>query len=93
MARKKAKVVDDPEAPVETEVLSDAIVKISRGMRSLLASGINKRAIVVLLHDAAPSRGNRGKPSKRAIEDVIDCLGDLENRYITPRLQTTRRNR
>lgn len=63
-------------APPETEPvnLADLIEKVSDGFRSLLASGLNRDAIVVLLHDET------GVPRKQ-INAVLDGLGALKRNY------------
>jgi hypothetical protein len=62
-------------APPETkEVLADAILKISVGVTSLIDSGLNRKAIVVLLRDATGL-------GKRDIEMVLDALKNLSRDY------------
>lgn len=65
-------VKSDP--PESTEILAEAITKISDGFTSLLASGLNKHAIVVLIQDAT-------KLSRRDIEKVLDALPRLKGWY------------
>jgi broad specificity phosphatase PhoE len=60
--------------PPEPEPLADAIRKVSEGMQRLLRSGLNKNAVVVLLHDYC-------RVGKRDIEKVLDSLGKLEAAY------------
>jgi hypothetical protein len=62
---------DPPETP---EVLAMAITDISDGMKRLLASGLNRKAIEVLLFDAT-------HVPKRQITKVIDALGDMKRDY------------
>jgi len=68
-----AKVVQS-DPPVEKEVLAEAIVNISKGMTGLLKSGLNKRAITLLIQDHTGL--NRG-----AITAVLDALPQLEKMY------------
>jgi hypothetical protein len=86
MTKPKREVVieQDPEAPVEKAVLATTIVRISEAMAKLLSSGLNERAIVVLLHDAIPARGKyggQGKITRSEIQSVLDALRDLKRRY------------
>lgn len=46
---KNIKVVQDPEKPVEKEVLAEAIIKISKSFGQLLSSGLNRKAIIALI--------------------------------------------
>ena len=67
-------VVQQGEEKIETEVLAQAIVKISEGFLRLKRSGLNRRAIVVLVKDA----------SGVGITDilkVLDALEDLRGMY------------
>ena len=51
--KKPIKVEQDPEKPVETKVLAQAIVDIGKAARALADSGLNQKAIVVLVaHDS-----------------------------------------
>ncbi len=78
MARVNVKVKQDEEKPVEKEVLAEAIVNIGKATNRLIASGINKRAIIVLLHDYL-----NAKVGKRDIELVLNALPELERAYCT----------
>lgn len=58
--------VDEP--PVTKEVLAQAIVNISKSFDRLLKSGLNKRAIIILIaHD-----------TKLGIGQIENVLGSLE---------------
>lgn len=68
-------VLDQAEdEPVERHILATAIVKISEAAEALKKSGLNQRAIVVLLSD-------KTKIAKGLIEDVLDGLADLKRDY------------
>ena len=60
------------DAPIQAEVLADAIVSISRAAETLSRSGLNRRAIVVLLRDMLP------QVNKLEIGLVLDALPQLE---------------
>lgn len=78
----KTKVKQDPENPVQKEVLAEAIVEISKAMKKLLSSGLNRRAIVVLIKDSVPSPGYGKKSiSKTDIINVLDAIEDLSRNY------------
>ncbi len=81
---KPLNVRQDPEKPVEREVLAVAIVSISDAMNRLLRSGLNRRAIVALLYDFT-------KVPKRSIEDVLDGLDELKNKYTSAGASAKRR--
>jgi hypothetical protein len=63
-------VKQDPEEIIEKAVLAKAIVDISTAMKKLLASGLNRRAMVCLVHDSC----SVGKPDIRAVLDSLESL-------------------
>lgn len=65
------------DAPIAAKEIAQAIVKISQAMGMLLSSGLNRRALLVLLCDYT------GVP-KRQIAKVIDGLEHLKIEYCTP---------
>jgi hypothetical protein len=70
--KKRVVLKDDPDSPVvEQVVLTKAILEISASMKKLLKSGLNKRAVIVLVHDSCV---NVGKPSIRAVLDSLETL-------------------
>lgn len=76
--RKAGKVVvkQDEENMVARPVFAQAIVDMSKSLQKLLSSGLNRKAVVVLVaHDA--------KISKRDVEDVLVSLEDLAKTYCT----------
>ena len=66
--------VTEPEDEQQEEDLAKAIRSISRSARKLTKSGLNRRAMVVLLADAT-------KLPRRDIESVLDSLDELADRY------------
>ncbi len=66
--------VDNPEPVIERPILAQAIVDLSAAAEKLLASGLNRKAIIVLLHDAT-------KQGKREIEYVLNALESLAHDY------------
>lgn len=68
------KVKQDPNAPVEREILAEAIVRMSKSVQALRSSGLNERAIVALLHDHC-------RLPKSDIERVLHSLDQLAKDY------------
>lgn len=62
------------EPPESTEILAEAIVSIGNAAGKLLSSGINKKAIVILLQAQT-------KLPQRDIKLVLDSLPQLERWY------------
>ena len=65
-------VKSDP--PQTTEILAEAIVRIGDAAEKLNKSGINRKAIEVLLHDATGL-------ARRDIKVVLDALPRLRGWY------------
>ena len=60
--------------PESTEILAEAIVRISESMEKLLASGVNMNAILILVsHDT--------KIGKSTIKKVFDSMKRLKGWY------------
>ena len=78
-------VVNDPDKPVHRQILSEAIVRISAAMKMLIGSGLNRRAIVVLVHDAIATDSRGRKIGLMQIGEVFDALEELEDRYCIKR--------
>lgn len=62
------------DPPESTEILAAAITRLGEGMRRLEESGINEKAIIVLLQDATGL-------SKRDIKTIIDAQRRLAGWY------------
>lgn len=65
---KTVKIIQDETAPVEREVLAQAIIHISNSFTRLLKSGMNKRAIIILI----------AYDTKLGIGQIENVLGSLE---------------
>lgn len=65
-------VKSDP--PETREILAEAIVRLGDAVKQLDNSGLNRRAIVLLLQDAT-------KLSKRDIETVLNAIPRLRGWY------------
>lgn len=74
---KTVKVVQppDPAEEVPAEVLAQAILDISEGMKKLNGSKLKRRAIVLLIHD-------QSKVSCSNINLVLDSLDTLKETWI-----------
>jgi len=78
MSRKtKVPVIQqDPENIIETPVLAQAIVDISKSVRKALSSGLTRKAIIVLI-------AHTSKMPMRDIDIVINNIEDLERTWLT----------
>lgn len=76
MKKKDIVIEQDPEAPVAQEVLAQAIVDISAAAKKLCKSGLNKKAIVVLVAHSS------GRP-QYVVGLVLDALEQLAKDYTT----------
>lgn len=81
MPKTQLNITQDPDKIVSKDLLATAIVKISDSMRQLLASGLNRKAIVVLVHDSIPKSGYGPSIGKRDVEAVFGALEQLKERY------------
>jgi hypothetical protein len=66
--------VKKSDPPESTEILADSIVRISESLDKLSESGLNHKAIVILIQAAT-------KLSKRDIEAVLDAQKRLAGWY------------
>lgn len=73
-AARGATVVQNPDAPVPREVLATSLVRIAEAFQKLRASGLNRRAIVILV--SASSGQGRG-----VVEHVLNALESLRKDY------------
>lgn len=75
MATRKVLVKQEPEKPVEVEVLAAAIVEIGKAAKRLAQSRLNRKAVVVLLaHDTGLGQGT--------IKTVLDGMESLEATFL-----------
>jgi hypothetical protein len=68
----KVNVKQQDDKPVAAEVIAQALVDISDGMKRLSNSGLKRKAIVALIHD-------QSKIGKREIEIVLNNLESLRH--------------
>jgi hypothetical protein len=64
-----------PEREIPTEIIAQAIVDISRGMRQINAGRLTRKAVLILLSSASGI-------GQRDISCVLDNLAALEAIYI-----------
>lgn len=78
------KQTKDAEVPVE--VLADAIVAISAGVKKMRAGRLTEDAIILLIQNAAPSikKGYSGKQpiSQKTVRAVLQGMEALERTYL-----------
>lgn len=72
--KQNIKVVKNAEKPESKEILAEAIVRIGAALDALSKSGLNERAIVVLIQAET-------KISLRDIRDVLGALRKLKGWY------------
>lgn len=73
----KVTIKTNPDAPVSTEILADAILAIAQGTRKLRAGRLQDRTLCMLIADAAPKYGKY--PAKHvSIKDVRAVLDGIE---------------
>jgi 2-phospho-L-lactate guanylyltransferase (CobY/MobA/RfbA family) len=70
----KTRIEVKPEPTVTKEMLSTSICKLSDAANELLNSGLNEKAILVLLSDYT-------KISKKTVKKVLDAMGQLRAEY------------
>lgn len=76
---KKPEIVqaaDEPE--VAAEIIAQSIVNIAEAVRKLLAAGLKKRAILVLLRDSSGV-------GMSEIDRVLTAAAELDKTYVTKR--------
>lgn len=74
MPRPIVNVTQDKAHPIAKDVLAKEICKLSDNTSKLLQSGLNQKAIIVLLRDATGL-------SKTKINLVLNALGQLRTDY------------
>jgi len=76
-------VLSEGEEVAETvEILADSIVKISNGFNKVVASGLNNRALVILLQDAIGA----SNITRTQILLVLQQLPELKDLYVKKKM-------
>lgn len=68
-----------PADEVPTEVIADALVRISEGIAKLRSGRLNDKALVLLIQHACPSQD---RPSISTIRTVLDAVENLRGEYV-----------
>lgn len=82
----RVNVVQQPDNPIEKNIVAAAIISISEGMAALQKSGLTFEAIVVLTQHNCRRVGKGYKATKPTIPEiraVFESLCDLKRTYIT----------
>lgn len=85
MKTTKIEVKQDPENQVPIQIIADAIVSISNGIKKLLSGPLSERALIILLTEACPrmGKGYHSKPvTSTHVKAVLKGLQDLERQFI-----------
>lgn len=78
MSKPNITVVKDAANPEPLELMAKSVIQVAEGFEQLNRSSLNRRAIVVLLHDGI----GQGKITKTQINLVLDNLPRLKAWYI-----------
>jgi len=82
----KIKVVKSKENPEPTQVLAEAIIKISESMERLSkTSGLNQKALIILIQAHCETvwiSGTRKKPSQGEIKVILESMRTLKGWYL-----------
>ncbi len=73
--RAKITVKQDDEKPVSREVLAKAIVDMSEAATRLTSSGLNRKAVIILLSESSGV-------NRTDIKHVLDCMESLQTTYL-----------
>lgn len=77
-----SEVVEDELTEAErVEELAARIESIAEGFQNVLDSGLNMRALVLLIHDSIPAAR---RPTKGQIREVLEALPNLASLYLDP---------
>lgn len=72
----KTKLIQKPNEPeVPAEILAQSIETVSNGMRKILNTRLNKRALMLLIRDACSL-------SLTEVEKVLDAIENLDKRFL-----------
>lgn len=79
---KKVKVIQDEAKPIATEVIADAIVAISDGIKKLRSGRLNDKALFLLIQTASPARNNYQKVGIYEVRAVLEGIESLESTFL-----------
>ena len=79
----KIKVIKNKENPEPTQILAEAIIKISNAMEKLSKeSGLSEQALIVLIQDNCRCLDRGGKPSKTIVKIILESMKTLKGWYL-----------
>lgn len=88
MKTKEIIVKQNEENPVPVEIMAEAIIAISQGVKKLRAGPLNERALLLLITNAAPMAGkslySRTPVSQKHVKAVLAGIEQLEREYLKP---------
>lgn len=75
------------QSAVATEVIAEAIVSISQGIKKLLAGPLNEKALLLLITHTCPQWGRYPKRSvgQREVKAVLEGIQSLEKQFLKPK--------
>lgn len=75
MKNTKARVVQDKENPIATEIIASSIREISQGVKKIRAGSLNDKALILLLSKSSGV-------AQYECERVLNSLESLESTYL-----------
>ena len=82
---KQVEIKQNEENVISMEVLADNIVSISEGIKKLLNTQINRKTLLILIHEACPKAGvgyKKSKPSVKEIDAVLQGIENLKSKHL-----------
>jgi hypothetical protein len=79
MAKLAVKQPPPPADEIPVEVIADALVSISDGIKKLRAGSLNEKALQLLIQHAIPAAN---RPSTKQIQAVLDGAESLKSLYL-----------
>lgn len=79
MNSKKIKIVKAEESEITTEIIAEAIVSISEGIKKLKAGKLKDHALYLLIQHAAPMSGTKYKKTRVSVSDIKAVIQGMES--------------
>ena len=77
------KVIKNKEKPETTQILAEAIIKISDAMEKLSKeSGLSEEALIILIQANSSGLGGSGKPSRTVVRTILESMKTLRGYYL-----------
>jgi hypothetical protein len=77
MAKKKLKIEKDPENEIPVQILEQAILDISSGLRKIRSGRLNDRAIILLVQYSVGT----AVVTQAQVKAVLDAATNLDRHY------------